>query len=89
MRFAHLKVTHRFERMRLRGLTGARDEFHLAANRAEPQDTRKPPLVPWQVRCIVACPVPQLSQVAIPVRLRQRTRRRYEVKKVSKEASPP
>jgi hypothetical protein len=31
MRFAHLKINHRFERMRLRGLTGARDEFHLAA----------------------------------------------------------
>ena len=31
MRFAHLKVHHRFERLRLRGLTGARDEFHLAA----------------------------------------------------------
>jgi hypothetical protein len=31
MRFAHLKVQHGFERMRLRGLTGARDEFHLAA----------------------------------------------------------
>ena len=31
MRFAHLKVQHRFDRMRLRGLTGARDEFHLAA----------------------------------------------------------
>ena len=31
MRFAHLKVHHHFERMRLRGLTGARDEFHLAA----------------------------------------------------------
>jgi hypothetical protein len=30
-RFAHLKVHHRFERMRLRGFTGARDEFHLAA----------------------------------------------------------
>jgi hypothetical protein len=26
-----LKTHHRFERMRLRGLTGARDEFHLAA----------------------------------------------------------
>ncbi len=25
----HLKVTVHFERMRLRGLTGARDEFHL------------------------------------------------------------
>ena len=31
MRFAHLKTHHRFERMRLRGLSGARDEFHLAA----------------------------------------------------------
>jgi hypothetical protein len=31
MRFAHLKVHHRFERMRLRGLTGASDEFHLVA----------------------------------------------------------
>jgi transposase len=31
MRFAHLKVQHAFERMRLRGLTGARDEFHLGA----------------------------------------------------------
>jgi hypothetical protein len=31
MRFAHLKVHRGFERMRLRGLTGARDEFHLAA----------------------------------------------------------
>jgi transposase len=31
MRFAHLKVHHGFERVRLRGLTGARDEFHLAA----------------------------------------------------------
>ena len=31
MRFAHLKTHHRFERVRLRGLSGARDEFHLAA----------------------------------------------------------
>src|ERR1700693_1517395 len=31
MRFARLKTHHRFERMRLRGLSGARDEFHLAA----------------------------------------------------------
>ena len=31
IRFAHLKTHHRFERMRLRGLSGARDEFHLAA----------------------------------------------------------
>jgi hypothetical protein len=31
MRFAHLKSHHGFERLRLRGLSGARDEFHLAA----------------------------------------------------------
>jgi hypothetical protein len=31
MRFAHLKTHHGFERMRLRGLSGARDEFLLAA----------------------------------------------------------
>jgi hypothetical protein len=31
MRFAHLKTHHGFDRMRLRGLSGARDEFHLAA----------------------------------------------------------
>jgi hypothetical protein len=31
MRFAHLKAQLGFERMRLRGLSGARDEFHLAA----------------------------------------------------------
>lgn len=31
MRFGHLKTHHGFERMRLRGLTGARDEFLLAA----------------------------------------------------------
>jgi hypothetical protein len=28
MRFAHLKAHHGFERMRLRGLSGARDEFY-------------------------------------------------------------
>jgi hypothetical protein len=31
MRFGHLKTHHGFERMQLRGLSGARDEFHLAA----------------------------------------------------------
>ena len=31
MRFAHLKTHHGFERMRLRALSGVRDEFHLAA----------------------------------------------------------
>jgi hypothetical protein len=28
---AHLKTHHRFERVRLQGRSGARDEFHLAA----------------------------------------------------------
>jgi hypothetical protein len=31
MRFAHLKTHHGFERLRLMGLSGVRDEFHLAA----------------------------------------------------------
>ena len=31
MRFGHLKIHHRFDQMRLRGLSGASDEFHLAA----------------------------------------------------------
>jgi hypothetical protein len=31
MRFAHLKIHHGFERMGLRGPSGARDEFLLAA----------------------------------------------------------
>src|ERR1700722_11547251 len=31
MRFAHLKIHHRFERMRLRGLSGARGGFLLPA----------------------------------------------------------
>jgi len=31
MRFAHLRTHHGFERPRLRGLSSARGEFHLAA----------------------------------------------------------
>ncbi len=31
MRFDYLKTHHGFERLRLRGLLGACDEFHLAA----------------------------------------------------------
>jgi Transposase DDE domain len=31
MRFAHLTIHHGFDRMRLRGLSGARDEFHFAS----------------------------------------------------------
>src|SRR5213075_375024 len=36
MRFAHLKIHHGFERMRLRGLTGARDEFCHSASKIDP-----------------------------------------------------
>jgi Transposase DDE domain len=42
MRFAHLKIHHGFERMRLRGLSGARDEFHLAAIVQNPKNTGTP-----------------------------------------------
>jgi hypothetical protein len=42
MRFAHLKTHHRFERMRLRGLSGARDNFHLAAIAQNLKDPRLP-----------------------------------------------
>jgi Transposase DDE domain len=49
MRFAHLKIHHRFERMRLRGLSGARDEFVIAATVQNLKTlvfrTLKPPLV--------------------------------------------
>jgi hypothetical protein len=37
MQFAPLKIHHRFERMRLRGLSGARDEIHLAAIAQNPK----------------------------------------------------
>jgi len=36
MLFAHLKRILRLDRLRLRGLTGARDEFLLAGHRAKP-----------------------------------------------------
>ena len=37
MRFAHLKTHHRFERMRLRGLSGARDDS-TSLHRPEPEE---------------------------------------------------
>jgi hypothetical protein len=37
MRFAYLKTHHGFERLRLRGLSGARDGFHLAAIAQNPK----------------------------------------------------
>jgi hypothetical protein len=45
MRFAHLKIHHGFERMRLRGLSGARDEFLLAATCRTSRPWRFEPLV--------------------------------------------
>jgi transposase len=56
MRFAHLKTHHRFERMRLRGLSGARDEFHLAAMM---QNLKTLAIYLWRSRAdkLVACSV--------------------------------
>ena len=55
MRFAHLKTHHGFERMRLRGLSGARDEFHLAAivqNLKTLANYIWPPLLNIPVACV-------------------------------------
>ena len=41
MLFAHLKKIMRFERLRLRGPTGAQDEFCLAAHRSESPKARQ------------------------------------------------
>ena len=43
MRFAHLKNHYGFERLRLRGLSGARDEFPSRSDCAEPQDPDSAP----------------------------------------------
>jgi hypothetical protein len=55
MRFAHLKTHHRFERMRLRGLSGARDEFLLAAivqNLKTPANRIRRPMLHEPAACI-------------------------------------
>ena len=39
MRFGHRQTFHGFEHMRLRGLTSAGDEFHLAATEQNPKTT--------------------------------------------------
>jgi hypothetical protein len=46
MRFAHLKTQHRFERMRLRGLSGARDEFLPQIISGGRCGTNPPPALP-------------------------------------------
>ena len=43
MRFAHLKNHYGFERLRLRGLSGARDAFPSRSDCAEPQDPDSAP----------------------------------------------
>lgn len=67
MRFAHLKTQHRFERMRLRGLTGACDEFHLVAIA---QNLKSSPTIfgARQIRPPGALPKRQLRRVASPQR---------------------
>jgi hypothetical protein len=49
MRFAHLKTHHRFERMRLRGLSGARDELSVGREVVWSRSWRDP-LDPEDVR---------------------------------------
>jgi hypothetical protein len=44
MRFAHMKRILRLDRLRLRGLSGAKDEVLLTANRAEPEAACQAPL---------------------------------------------
>src|SRR6266480_3627007 len=44
MRFAHMKRIFRLDRLRLRGLSGARDEVFAHRNRAEPEAARQLPL---------------------------------------------
>ena len=41
MLFAHLKRIMKLDRLRLRGPNGAKDEFHLASNRAKPPQARQ------------------------------------------------
>ena len=85
MRFAHLKTHHRFERMRLRGLTVARDEFHLGAI-AQNLKTLANHLAPpakrarrvHDVRCVAQRPL--LSQAANRVRLRHERDVKYRQK---------
>ena len=76
MRFAHLKVHHRFERMRLRGLTGARDEFHLAAIAQNAWSELPRPVQEFQVREFSSVPT-KTGGVGLawhPRRLRQARR---------------
>jgi hypothetical protein len=58
MRFAHPKTHHSFERLRLRGLSGARDEFHLAAIvqnlKTLALRLMGPPPLPARVSCVAS-----------------------------------
>jgi hypothetical protein len=69
MRFAHLKTRHRFERMRLRGLSGARDEFHFATI---VQNPKTPASHAWWPPCVSTAQqsVSRVSDAATPQRRR-------------------
>jgi hypothetical protein len=65
MRFAHLKTHHGFERMRLRGLSGARDEFHLAAivqNLKTPANYIWRPVNSVDDMCFVQCGIAKIAK---------------------------
>lgn len=64
MRFAHLKTYHRFDRMRLRGLSGARDEIPLRCHRAEPEDACQPHLASAAQHAGSLCCLRRLSCLA-------------------------
>ncbi|HVD75110.1 MAG TPA: transposase [Xanthobacteraceae bacterium] len=65
MRFAHLKIQHGFERMRLRGLSGRARRIPSCCYRAEPQDPGAPsPRAP--VVCVTASEVRQLQRQGSP-----------------------
>ena len=64
MRFAHLKTHHGFERMRLRGLSGAHDEFLLAAivqnlKTLALRTLKRPPTQPYLSCCLRPSPFSQ------------------------------
>ncbi len=62
MRFAHMKRIFKLDRLRLRGLSGAKDEVATDRNRSEPAAPRQVPLPPAALggssQCRVAPPIP-------------------------------
>ena len=74
MRFAHLKVQHGFERMRLRGLTGARDEFISLPLCRTSRRWRCVSSARQQAECAVDCVKGLRLVVVSPIRLRRPAR---------------